>query len=53
LFRYRKQVALGWASFLVFAVSGLIHDLVISLLAGAGYGLPTSYFVAQGLVSCN
>ena len=37
------------ACFLVFAVSGLIHDLVISLPAHAGYGLPTIYFLLQGV----
>jgi hypothetical protein len=44
-----KYLPVELASFMVFLVSGLIHDLVISVPAKAGYGLPTAYFILQGL----
>ncbi|HTW58537.1 MAG TPA: MBOAT family protein [Terriglobales bacterium] len=44
----QKRTGVAVAGLLVFVVSGLIHDLVISLPARGGYGLPTAYFVLQG-----
>ncbi len=44
-----RVIGTQWAMLLVFLVSGLIHESVISLPARGGYGLPTAYFVLQGV----
>ena len=43
-----RRLGAAATGFLVFVLSGLIHDLVISLPARGGYGLPTAYFAVQG-----
>jgi predicted DCC family thiol-disulfide oxidoreductase YuxK len=43
-----RRVGVAVATLSAFAVSGLVHELLISLPGGAGYGFPTGYFLLQG-----
>src|SRR5262249_13118070 len=44
-----KSVNPHWALLFGFVFSGLIHEVVITVPAGGGYGGPTVYFCLQGL----
>jgi hypothetical protein len=44
-----RRTGVAWATLGVFLISGVIHDIVISLPARGGFGLPTGYFILQGM----
>jgi hypothetical protein len=46
--RLAKLFGTATAALATFVISGLIHELVITFPAQAGYGLPTLYFALQG-----
>jgi hypothetical protein len=43
-----ERVGYAGAVLGAFVISGLVHDLVISVPAGGGYGGPTTFFAVQG-----
>ena len=45
----KRKLGPSWGVFCTFLFSGLVHELAISLPAGAGYGLPTLYFLIQAV----
>lgn len=45
--KYGAKVAL----FSVFVISGLLHELAITVPVQAGYGLPTFFFLVQGVLT--
>lgn len=44
-----RRIGATGALLAVFAVSGLLHETVIALPAGGGWGWPTAYFLFQGV----
>ncbi len=47
----RPYLGRDGAALVAFGFSGLLHELAISVPVGAGYGLPTVYFVLHGVAT--
>ena len=45
-----RRVGIRGAIFVIFLISGLLHELAISYPAGAGWGMPLGYFALQGVM---
>jgi len=44
-----RRFGLAWGTLAGFLLSGVVHEVVISVAARGGHGLPTMYFLLQGL----
>lgn len=45
-----RKVGVRWAGFIAFMLSGLLHEIAISLSVMKGFGLPMLYFVLHGIL---
>ena len=45
-----RRLGMRGAIFVVFLISGILHELAISYPVGAGWGMPLAFFALQGLL---
>ncbi len=45
-----RRLGIRGAIFVIFLISGLLHELAISYPAGSGWGMPLGYFALQGVM---
>lgn len=45
-----RRIGMRGAIFVIFLVSGLLHEMAISYPVGSGWGLPFGYFALQGMM---